>query len=433
MASSNSLFAGSAALQGLGAAAQAYSNLEKREAEIAKTVADTGIGTISTDPGTGLVMETVMVNGRPVRISRAEFLRLQRAGKIGIDRQFVGDPRELPATTPASAGPNSGGLVPATAPAAPPPGTPPGVAGAAGSETPPAGQEPPPEGQAPASADPLSPAASPGLRQLVEDNIARVEEGGIVGSTREDMPFEQWEAEAQVFRSSARDRLALGASLSRLAAEGNTGRFQEQIMLPLQEWVRSSVSSLPANTAGRDEALQLLTNPNALRDAQVVDKVVTLFAQSAARDGSRAFAALQQAMAAIPRASNSPMAAAQLYADIILGAGEAQDRERMGLEMRRYAAGRGLSNAQLNVIGRGASPYFERAMRGQYAKEKQIIEGMFLARVRDGGQPTGESLLSYVIKNGGRIPDESIRKKFVETFGPGSERVLRHFSSAFGG
>jgi hypothetical protein len=72
MASSNSLFAGSAALQGLGAAAQAYSNLEKREAEIDEARARTTNTLVpaSREPLVG----TIGPDNKPVYRMRTDYM-----------------------------------------------------------------------------------------------------------------------------------------------------------------------------------------------------------------------------------------------------------------------------------------------------------------------------------------------------------------------
>jgi hypothetical protein len=270
------------------------------------------------------------------------------------------------------------------------------------------------------------------LTASISENARKIEEGGIAGLPKEEhSPFRGWAMAADSARESARERLTLAKSLAetpRSSSLVQSGEFSAQSGTPVVQWVRSTLSSL-----GADESLlNSIARPQDLANVEVTKKISQLMAAKIASGGDqRSFQALEAALRAVPTQANTPGGAATLIADLFLASQEAIDKESFGRNVRSYVENPntfGMDIRQSEWVGRGLDQEFSRRMRPVYEREKKILEEMYKTPMISAGKPTGEYLMSYVIKNGGRIPDDGLRKKFVEKYGQEGMNVLRYFS-----
>lgn len=445
MASSPSRYFGAAALQGLGAGAQAYSNLEKREQELAEgrarealTISQIGGGErkLGTD---GFPQRRVYIRGRPVFIDEAEFRRAQRAGKpysltpesavtpprapyTGVGAEAGTGQRGPDAPEPVEPGVGLG----TTSPAAPakPASRAAGTATAAGSPEaiPPAN----PASYPPARGATL--ALTPELRKLADDNARMREESGTVGlSKAEYSPFETWSAGANLSRDQMRDRMTFAKALAEIPRDNSavqSGRFSSEIATPVIQWARSTLSTLGVD----QDTLNKIARPQDLANTEVVAKIRQIMASKIAAGGDqRSLGALEGALLSIPGQINTPAGAAKLVADMLVTGQDPLDREAYGTAYRRYIENKyGLNDQQSQWTGRGLAAQYDKDRREELEKEKKILDELYRTPITVDGKK--QYMLPYLIQNSGKIPNEQIRKAFYDRYKKDAEKVLRYFN-----
>jgi hypothetical protein len=402
MASSPSLYAGSAVLQGLGAGAQAYSNLEKREADIAQTQA----GTAQTQELTSELIqlqikgdlfdgprgpEVIMPGGR--RIPAGEWDRLGRPPTRSAARET----RSLPQTpVPPVVGAGAGA----------------GAGAGTGAGAVPAGL---PKEIADVGDQNYAYLSNSNLQQLAADK-----------NTNDPFTFAA-DAANKVYGSRMQS-MQFAKALSDLPAGG---KITSQIINPLKERALNllTLAGVPAGNM-----------PDLVSDVSAADiaaKVRNSLATANVR--GPAVEELNKVFAAIPSEINSKEGQAQLVSSFLVDQQEARERARMFNDYRRYMENKhNLTPGYSLYSGRGLNEAFEAKMRAQYQDDKKQLASMFQdkfyradkktpAMVLD-GQPA--TVMSYLISNSGRIPDKGLEKALISKYG---ETAIRRAQQYFGG
>lgn len=403
--------------QGLGAGAQAYQPVLKKQADIAQTKAETeqtqmqtavaraGIPTsaiISDAQGRTLGIR-VYVNGQLEIIPPGEFFRRQGAGERF---QFVPDQ--------AGAAPGQPGQAPAPAVAAPSPA---------------------------AAAVPVSAAQRP-LYEAIPQDLAQgiiqrandVQSTGIpaLAAAKENNPFTEQAISANAQRSNRQQRNILAKSFADLPA-GQSGIFAEQIANPIFNWINSTLTSFGVSPEFLRENIR---DPQDLANQQVINKITTqLAAQMQAEGGGVSLGKFTSLLESIPRLYNTKEGQAELVASIYTQAQRELDLDRFyNMYRDRLQTEGGLNSAQSGYAGRGLEAEFSRRQDPTYGIEKNVISKMFMEKVKT---PDGQEvpLLSYVISQGGNIPaglQRLIKDKYSKKDASGkviydASQILRYF------
>jgi hypothetical protein len=400
--------------QGLGAGAQAYQPVLKKQADIAQTKAETeqtqmqtavaraGIPTsaiISDAQGRTLGIR-VYVNGQLEIIPPGEFFRRQGAGERF---QFVPDQ--------AGAAPGQPGQAPAPAVAAPSPA---------------------------AAAVPVSAAQRP-LYEAIPQDLAQgiiqrandIQSTGIpaLAAAKENNPFTEQAISANAQRSNRQQRNILAKAFADLPP-GQSGIFAEQIANPIFNWVNSTLTSFGVSPEFLRENIR---DPQDLANQQVINKITTqLAAQMQAEGGGVSLGKFTSLLESIPRLYNTKEGQAELVASIYTQAQRELDLDKFyNMYRDRLQTEGGLNAAQSGYAGRGLEAEFSKRQDPFYTTEKELISKMFRQQMKGpDGQPI--SLLSYLIKKGGVLSPkelESFQNQFKAYNKNGYDvaRILRYF------
>jgi len=445
MAASPSRYFGGAALQGLGAGAQAYSNLEKREQDMAtdrareqQILAEVGGGERRPGPD-GFPQRRVYRGRTPVWIDEGEFQRARREG-----RPYSTTPET--AVTPPAAPYGGPGAEPGFGQRRPNPPEPVGAGSAAGAgtaagtaATAPARAGTNPATGKPAGAAPRDPSEypaatgatiqlNPELRKLAEENATMREDAGIAGLPKSEYsPFESWSAAANMSREQMRDRMTFAKALAEIPRDNSavqSGRFSSEVATPIIQWARSTLSTLGVD----NDTLNKIARPQDLANTEVVNKIRQVMAAKIAAGGDqRSLGALEGALLSIPGQVNTPAGAAKLVAEMLVGGQEPLDREAYGTAYRRYVENKfGLSDTQSQWTGRGLAQQYDKDRREALEKDKKYLDELYRTPITIDGKK--EYMLPYLIRNNGKIENPQIREAFYKRYGKDAEKVLRYFN-----
>jgi hypothetical protein len=436
MASSPSRYLGSAALQGLMGAGQAYQQtqgaLGQREltAQQVQTSAAQEAQTRMLTEETAARIAGSAYNAQlgRVRVMRpdgrgyqyiplseyTQMLRENRAPQLGPSSpsQSQAEPSAL---TPGAA-PPSGEV--RREPIAPIPGV---QEGTTFSQPTPAlpgdaqRPEPAPE-RAPA---PIYRELSQPLRDLARARANEITDlpGAMTGQAPVDPSINIWEGaqgRASAALNSSMRRNDFAALMSYLPDTGvlAAGRFGQEVGLPLVDWVSSMSAAL---------GFQRAILPEDLANRRMIDKLVNeLGAESQAAQGSRAFAEFSALLRAIPNGSMPKEAAAGLVAEMYARNQRDVDFNNFAL---KFAQETGLNPTQLRYAGRGLPEAFSSEQDKMYPAEKKFIESLYLNKI------DGKPLLDFVIKSQGNF-DPAVRARLEEmarASGANFSEVLRYF------
>jgi hypothetical protein len=176
--------------------------------------------------------------------------------------------------------------------------------------------------------------------------------------------------------------------------------------------------------------------------SDVIDKYRTQMGAAAqAAGGSKAYAELQTLMSAIPSKIQSKSGQADLVAAMILANQTPKDEDAALRAYRQYVEQKhGLTPGQSQYAGRGVAQEIESAMQPRISQEKQIIKSMFMNGIKDSngqdvpiitsvdGAKKPGTLLSYLYQNAGTIPDPKIAEFLYRNYGKDNvNRMLRIF------
>jgi hypothetical protein len=407
--------------QGLGAGAQAYQPVMQKQAELAKTKAETQEIQAATDvaragiPTTAIISDAqgrtlgirVYINGQPEIIAPGEFFRRQNAGERF---QFVPGPAGVAET----AAPAPGQQAVAAPEAVKPVITAPAATGAA--------------------QRPIYEVLPTDLAQSVIQRANDVQSTGIpsLAAAKENNPFTEQAISANAQRSNRQQRNILAKSFADLPP-GQSGIFAEQIANPIFNWINSTLTSFGVSPEFLRENIR---DPQDLANQQVINKITTqLAAQMQAEGGGVSLGKFTSLLESIPRLYNTKEGQAELVASIYTQAQRELDLDRFyNMYRDRLQTEGGLNAAQSGYAGRGLEAEFSRRQDPTYGIEKSVISKMFMDKVRT---PDGQEvpLLSYVISQGGNIPvglQRSIRDKYSKKDASGkviydASEILRYF------
>ena len=417
MASSPSRYLGSAILQGLGGAAQAYQGVQKQQADIQGTQAGTEAVLANISKGAAvygtsgqLMGYRVYINGKVTQIPATEFMRALRAG------------------TPYQTAPDVGGM--GSGPPAPAPTTEKKATETGGL----AGAAPPSNG---ALAEPTAPAApaptpyralTPEDQRLVEKNADGVTTSNPSAIGKDAKAYEEAASGASNSMINRPRSLSYAKSLSELPAKGpiSSNVFSAEVTTPFIEYVNGLVHSIPG---GGDINI---AKPEDLANAETIRKISGLQANAqATQAGQHSWSALQSALATTPTQRNTPMGAANLMSDILM-------QEQLPIDyyshldiMKNYAQQKGLVTGedQAKMLGTGTFKNFMDRYSQQQMQEKESLKQIFLTPLEykdASGQPVKTSLMSYMISHGGQVP-EALRPEIEKRYGT---EIYRYFNTA---
>ena len=441
MASSPSRYLGSAILQGIGAGAQSYANLEKQQADIDRARAETGyVGAqeqkvLADIPRTALIVDQttgrtlgvrVYINGRQTVVSVKDYYDALRSGR----------PYQLaPEATERGLGAGAGAAGGAGAPAGAGPAAPGG--GGVGGVSPEPGAAP---GAAPAGAPGTAPAGGvsppiyrvlpPDLQKVAEQNAITVQETGAatLEKSPEANPFDAQSEAARLSSQNLGQRNMLAKNLAEIGRKQEAGliqpgKFSAEIGTPVASWLKGFLQNAGVD-ASDIKSLQDLGK------TEVVEKIrrqLSLGLASGA--GQRAAQVFEELMAAVPGQVNDPEAAAQLVSDIYFISQREMDLDRYYRNARSIGEQKaGLTQNESRFMGRGLYDEYMKRMQPQYAAEKEAMRRMYLDKIQvkdpRTGQMTQTYVLPYVISNPQGMPN-NIRAEIEKRYG---KDILRYFS-----
>lgn len=417
MASSPSRYLGSAILQGLGGAAQAYQGVQKQQADIQGTQAGTEAvlaniskGAAVYGPSGQLMGYRVYINGKVTQIPATEFMRALRAGtpyQTAPDVGGMGSGPPAPAPTAEKKATETGGL----AGAAPPSN------GALTEPTAPAAPAPTPYR-----------ALTPEDQRLVEKNADGVTTSNPSAIGKDAKAYEEAASGASNSMINRPRSLSYAKSLSELPAKGpiSSNVFSAEVTTPFIEYVNGLIHSIPG---GGDINI---AKPEDLANAETIRKISGLQANAqATQAGQHSWSALQSALATTPTQRNTPMGAANLMSDILM-------QEQLPIDyyshldiMKNYAQQKGLVTGedQAKMLGTGTFKNFMDRYSQQQMQEKESLKQIFLTPLdykNASGQPVKTSLMSYMISHGGQVP-EALRPEIEKRYGT---EIYRYFNTA---
>jgi hypothetical protein len=389
MASSNSLFAGSAALQGLGAAAQAYSNLEKREADIDQTKAQTSetasrAGNLSIFQ-VGNVTYVRLADGRVVTLDKwietqppvlGGSQAAEAARRMAIERGLVPDGQAPTGVAPPAA---------PQVPSLPPPGG--GVAGDAPEAAPATGGSATDPATA-AGFTPFGPASQAAARDEARLTMGVNTEANREASTRYSNMVQ---ADANVARRQQLIMRELGNNVAKSIAAGGIGEpgagFAGRAQLVNIVNSVAGVVGLPGITL--DDA----------RNRQVLERKVAAVIAGAERGGlgGDSILALQTALSALPDSGMPRDAQATLAADMLVMHRRSIDRE---IHRNQY------SRSGVNTFVQ-ASQAFDQDNADRYTGEKALLKAAISSDAD-----------AIVMMNSGKATAAQIEQYFKDVIAP---------------
>lgn len=408
MASSPSRYLGSAILQGLGAGAQSYANLEKQQADIERSRAETvgeniqnitrsmpviaGVRHYITADGRVLTAADWRKAGQPRLIGGqiAEAAAVRELGRLGVS-PTPGQPVQ---GRPAQAAPDTG--MPTTAaPTTAAPGTPSPME-QAGVYT--HRIEPNQEAYSIAEreAETLSGLGIPDRNARIATNIATMK---TIRDARERA------------RTSGDAIGELSVALSGLSGPLTTGSAFEKRQALVNAY-NTAVDLFGLSPDFRIASAEL-------SNAQIAEKVNTLLQSDRAKGlGQHAFGALEYLGRGIPNPTMTREAIAKITADMLVGKQQDLDKGTFAEKYQRRAGTE-------YTVGEGINDTFYRQpgfRKQDYENDKRIIAKILQAR----NPTTGEPLINYLM---GRGKDAALQRQltpqvFDKKFGPGISRYF---------
>lgn len=437
-----------AAAYGLQSGVEAYQPTLQRQAELAKTKAQTAAREAQTFRETAGIPSTAMLrdsegmlwgvrvfgpNNEVIVVPAGEFLRRRRSGENfrftpsvpGVTAPTASS--QTPISAPVSTAPPS--AAPSAAPAVATPTLPtPAVAAPAADTT---GAPAAPTTAAPqAQPKPSAPIYSQLPDDLAQDAIARADSvfmssPRILAADKTSNPFDAASNEATVARNTRAQRDSLAVSL---ADSGKiSGKFAAQFANPIAEYLETALRSfgLPPG---------IIRDPALLADEQEVRKITNQLAQTQqAAIGGTAFRELVSLMESIPTIANTPEGQAKLLAGLYIQNQRGIDRDRFFNLMRDTMENKGGLTRDLSMLGgRGLENEFAKRQDPIYQTEKNVLSKMFLTKIEDPSTKQPVSLLSYLIKNGAASASDKDLIKFIrQNFNDknyDAAEILRYFA-----
>jgi hypothetical protein len=410
MAGSKSRYLGSALLEGLGAGAKAYGDVEQQRAGIEGTQAQTQAvlanltkGAAIYGPSGQLTGYRVYINGRPTTVTAVEFMRALRAGTPYQTAPEIGKMGGITSPAPSVGKPKTEGQVVEE-------GEPSGTSPVAG------------KAQVAAPYETLSPTD----KSLIQQNAEAAMTSNPAALGKDASAYTQASVEAQNAVVSRRDTMNYAKSLSELPTKGlvSANTWSANISTPAVNYINGLIHSLGGDFS--------ISSPKDLENAETIKKFEGLRANAqATQAGQHSFSALQQALNTVPTQSNTAGGAASLTADMLMREQLPADYYRHLDLQRRYALENGLVTGedQAKLLGTGTFKNFMDQYAGQQMREKAALREIFLTPLayKDAnGANQKTSLMSYLISTNGQPPSE-LRAVVEKKYGP---QIFRYFNTA---
>jgi hypothetical protein len=400
MASSPSRYLGSAILQGIGKGAESYANLEKLQADIGQTQAQTErLGESSAEIRQLMAKGDIFVtpNGQQmvllpggVQISYGEWLKRGKPPTLSTSR--------FGPYTPPGAQPSTG------------------TQGAPGAET-------------------VSPPALPKpLVSLADANAEKALREGpkILGQDPTNNPFTVTTQRADAARNDMPQTLQYARVLADLPAN-YSGPIPAQIITPLIQKVNSLLGAVGAP--------QIPQTGEPIAAKEVIDKIAVGLARARQAGTGGAVAEFEALLKAVPTDWNSKLGQSQLVSSMLAEQRMALEEDKAYNAYRDYIEKKyGLQGNESQFAGRGLRQAFSEQYQSQFQQDKKILQHMFLNEFKDKeGKPAlvmkdvnGEmkpvSVLSYLIQNAGSPGNDRIRKALEAQYGANNvQRILGYF------
>lgn len=384
MASSPSRYLGSAILQGVGAGAQAYENVQTKAAERARTEAETQ--RLQQQTAVGAFFES---NGVPyvmVRDSNNMPMAIQRSVYNQNPNRYVLVP--ISSTKPVL----------------------------------------PPQVSIPASQQ-SGAVVSPEVANLARQNATRAADVNPQQFVNDPAanPFTAAEERAQQARLNTPQTFAFAESISSLP-DYRRGPIASQFLSPIFQSLVPAIEGL-----GFRLPPDILNTQSAI---EIINKMKAAMASATSEQTQqRAYQSIQNILSSIPTDYQSKEGAANLIASTIANDMIARDEAAFYDNYRRHIEGTyKLSPDQSKVSGYGLSEAFNNASRGRLAQDKADIMSLFnplQARNASGQIVTvSPSILSYMVKNAGNYDPNfvaALNKQYGEDR---ARRLINYFSGA---
>jgi hypothetical protein len=400
MASSPSRYLGSAILQGIGKGAESYANLEKQQADIGQTQAQTErLGESSAEIRQLMAKGDIFItpNGQQmvllpggVQISYGEWLKRGKPPTLSTSR--------FGPYTPPDAQPSTG------------------TQGAPGAET-------------------VSPPDLPKpLVSLADANAERAQREGpkVLAQDPTNNPFTVTTQRADAARNDMPQTLQYARSLADLPAN-YSGPVPAQIITPLIQKVNSLLGAVGVP--------QIPQTGEFVAAKEVIDKISVGLARARQVGTSGAVAEFEALLRAVPTDWNSKLGQSQLVSNMLAEQRMALEEDKAYNAYRNYIEKKyGLQGNESQYAGRGLRQAFLEQYQPQFQQDKKILQHMFLNEFKDKeGKPAlvmkdvnGEmkpvSVLSYLIQNAGSPGNDRIRKALEAQYGANNvQRILGYF------
>jgi hypothetical protein len=415
MASSPSLYAGSAILQGLGAGAQAYSGLEKQQADIDSTRMATEearqrvvIGSFFTDKEGRGIVSYIKPNGVRDVMPIVDWLKLPEGERPNLDPasqskadQYIRENGLQPGRTgaPAAGGPAAGSP-------------------AAGGPAKPLTTEKPATEEPSGNYIQLPPNIAEKARQRAE-TLYRSGESAISRQPGLKI-FENQSTLAQEAQNQRPQLASLSSALAGLPRDNSalvSGRAQE-VFEPV-------VAVL--NNLARISGVDPIANTVDLSKAEEVKKAATQLVTEAARSSNQAsYSAMKELTNAIPTTLNSPEAQERLIAEMYIINQSAIDKDELFRQYARAGEGRDALFAKATpALGADAERDFNDLYRAKQQTEKAQLRRMFRegppGAINESGRPM--SWMELLAKNAATLTPDQV-KAVEKQFGRG---ILRYY------
>jgi hypothetical protein len=400
MASSKSISPWAAALQGLGAGAKAYGDVEQQQATTAQIQEQTS--RLKQVQLSGDIIETaagpmvLLPGGRKMR--QGDWIRAKMPLTLSQTRYGAG---AAGASTPSGAD-----------------------LGAVGA----------PATQAQKYLESVLSPNLPSYQRLAEENALTASSDKLENLEKqgeEFNPFRRASESAASARMSFDPTRNLAEALSRYPEGGPiTANVIQPVIDRLDDLFKRVGISVPAF----DERASA---------SDVIDKYRTQMGAAAqSASGSKAYAELQSLMSAIPSKIQSKSGQADLVSAMIMANQTPKDEDAALRSYRQYVEQKhGLTPGQSQYAGRGVAQELTSNMQPRISQEKQIIKSMFLNGIKDkntdvdipiisapDGTKKPGTLLSYLYQNAGSIPDPKVADFLYRNYGKDNvNRMLRIF------
>jgi hypothetical protein len=430
MASSPSRYLGSAILQGLGAGAQSYANLEKQIADVKRSEietlakqADIVKGSLVELPSGRAFVRYVMPNGEFGMMELMDYLdnpkgvQLDPASEkrlLEIQRRPKTEAKPAPTLVQQQPTPIAGQPIAPGGPSAP---------GEQPRTSVPVTREQPAEGDRRAEAQPPAPAITlpPELaQQAVATSRALYGRGTAAVQSQPDV----FTPAASAAEAAQNQRPQLSSLATNLAAGPRadsplvSGKAQELVQ-PLAAIGNNiaAIFGLPPPVSGE-----------ALASAETVKKSLTQFASELSKSGNQsAYAAFQEMINAIPNNLNSPEAQAKMLADIYAINQRMIDRGDFFSQWRTAAEGPNKRFIlEASRTGRDADAAFNEIYQKRYPEEKKALIRMFNEGPKDMLNEQGRQMswFEFMSKYGNQLSQEQ-KNKIATSLG--APNIMRYF------